>query len=59
MKLGNVLKITRPTSEKGEDREEITELMAGGETMADLEASIEGYMESHVGDTPKVIELKR
>jgi simple sugar transport system ATP-binding protein len=40
-------------------REEITDLMAGGETMADLEASIEGYMESHEGHTPKVIELKR
>ncbi|WP_194097164.1 ATP-binding cassette domain-containing protein [Marivivens aquimaris] len=32
---------------KGEKtREEITDLMAGGETMADLEASIEGYAES-------------
>lgn len=40
---------------KGEKtREEITDLMAGGETMADLEASIEGYMESHDGHPPKV-----
>lgn len=38
---------------KGEKtREEITDLMAGGETMADLEASIEGYMESHQGHVP-------
>lgn len=38
---------------KGEKtREEITDLMAGGETMADLEASIEGYMESHEGHVP-------
>lgn len=33
-------------------REEITDLMAGGETMADLEASIDGYMESHQGHPP-------
>ncbi len=40
---------------KGEKtREEITDLMAGGETMADLEASIEGYMETHDGHPPKV-----
>ncbi|MCT4579097.1 ATP-binding cassette domain-containing protein [Donghicola sp.] len=40
---------------KGEKtREEITDLMAGGETMADLEASIEGYMETHEGHPPKV-----
>ena len=39
---------------KGEKtREEITDLMAGGETMADLEASIEGYMETHDGHPPK------
>ncbi|HTW27779.1 MAG TPA: ATP-binding cassette domain-containing protein [Acetobacteraceae bacterium] len=38
---------------KGEkSREEITDLMAGGETMAGLEASIEGYMESHEGHPP-------
>lgn len=38
---------------KGErTREEITDLMAGGETMADLEANIEGYMESHEGHPP-------
>jgi simple sugar transport system ATP-binding protein len=33
---------------KGErTREEITDLMAGGETMADLEAQIEGQMDAH------------
>jgi simple sugar transport system ATP-binding protein len=38
---------------KGErTREEITDLMAGGETMADLEAQIEGYMASHDGHPP-------
>ena len=38
---------------KGEKtREEITDLMAGGETMADLEATIEGYMETHEGHPP-------
>ena len=38
---------------KGErTREEITDLMAGGETMADLEAEIEGYMETHEGHVP-------
>jgi simple sugar transport system ATP-binding protein len=40
---------------KGEKtREEITDLMAGGETMADLEKSIEGYMASHDGHPPPV-----
>ncbi|MGB8815519.1 MAG: ATP-binding cassette domain-containing protein [Paracoccaceae bacterium] len=40
---------------KGErTREEITDLMAGGETMATLEATIEGYMESHDGHPPHV-----
>lgn len=39
-------------------REEITDLMAGGETMAALEAEIEVYMDTHEGhppptDTPK------
>ena len=35
---------------KGEKtREEITDLMAGGENMADLEAEIENYMETHEG----------
>jgi len=29
-------------------------LMAGGETMADLEANIEGYMEAHAGHPPPV-----
>ncbi|WP_226628699.1 ATP-binding cassette domain-containing protein [Alloyangia pacifica] len=33
-------------------REEIADLMAGGESMADLEASIEGYMETHEGHPP-------
>ena len=33
-------------------REEITDLMAGGETMATLESSIEGYMASHDGHAP-------
>ena len=33
-------------------REEITDLMAGGESMADLEASVEGYMEIHEGHPP-------
>ena len=38
---------------KGEKtREEITDLMAGGETMADLEAQIEGYMAEHGGHPP-------
>ena len=38
---------------KGEKtREEITDLMAGGETMANLEASVEGYMASHDGHPP-------
>lgn len=38
---------------KGEKtREEIADLMAGGESMADLEANIEGYMESHEGHVP-------
>lgn len=38
---------------KGEKtREEIADLMAGGESMADLEASIEGYMETHDGHVP-------
>jgi simple sugar transport system ATP-binding protein len=38
---------------KGEKtREEITDLMAGGESMASLEANLEGYMESHEGHPP-------
>ena len=38
---------------KGEKtREEIADLMAGGESMADLEANIEGYMEAHDGHPP-------
>jgi simple sugar transport system ATP-binding protein len=38
---------------KGEKtREEITDLMAGGASMASLEAEIEGYMASHSGHPP-------
>ncbi|KMK69012.1 ATP-binding cassette domain-containing protein [Puniceibacterium sp. IMCC21224] len=38
---------------KGErSREEITDLMAGGETMADLEAQIEGYAQAHSDNPP-------
>ena len=38
---------------KGEkSREEIADLMAGGESMADLEASIDGYMDTHDGHVP-------
>lgn len=38
---------------KGErSREEITDLMAGGASMANLEAEIEGYMASHEGHPP-------
>ncbi|GLP86808.1 ATP-binding cassette domain-containing protein [Tritonibacter mobilis] len=33
-------------------REEIADLMAGGESMADLEASIDGYMDTHDGHAP-------
>lgn len=33
-------------------REEIADLMAGEESMADLEANIEGYMETHDGHSP-------
>lgn len=40
---------------KGEkSREEITDLMAGGASMASLEAEIEGYMASHDGHPPPV-----
>lgn len=35
-------------------REEITDLMAGGETMATLEAEIEGYMAKHDGHPPQI-----
>lgn len=39
---------------KGEKtREEITDLMAGGETMAELEAQIDGYMATHDGHAPQ------
>ncbi|MEZ5670112.1 MAG: ATP-binding cassette domain-containing protein [Alphaproteobacteria bacterium] len=35
-------------------REAITDLMAGGEAMSELEAEIEGYMETHAGHPPPV-----
>jgi simple sugar transport system ATP-binding protein len=39
---------------KGEKtREEITDLMAGGESMSDLTAQIESYMETHDGHPPQ------
>ena len=42
---------------KGEKtREEITDLMAGGEAMADLEAEVEGYMQTHEGHPPSSAE---
>jgi simple sugar transport system ATP-binding protein len=41
---------------KGEkSREEITDLMAGGEHMAELEAEIESYMAIHEGHTPQIV----
>jgi simple sugar transport system ATP-binding protein len=41
---------------KGEkSREEITDLMAGGEHMAELEAEIEGYMATHEGHPPQLV----
>ncbi len=40
---------------KGEkSREEITDLMAGGEHMAELEAEIESYMATHEGHSPQI-----
>lgn len=40
---------------KGEKtREELSDLMAGGEHMAELEAEIEGYMVAHQGHPPQV-----
>ena len=45
---------------KGEkSREEITDLMAGGQNMADLEAEIESYMDTHEGHAPPVSELQK
>jgi len=42
---------------KGEkSREEITDLMAGGEHMAELEAEIEAYMAAHEGHAPPLAE---
>ncbi|MBL4626563.1 MAG: sugar ABC transporter ATP-binding protein [Roseicyclus sp.] len=41
---------------KGEKtREEIADLMAGGESMADLEANIDTYMETHDGHPPQPV----
>lgn len=41
---------------KGEKtREQIADLMAGGESMAELEANIDGYMETHGGHPPPPI----
>ena len=41
---------------KGEkSREEITDLMAGGEHMAELEAEIAGYMATHEGHPPAIV----
>lgn len=40
---------------KGEkSREEITDLMAGGEDMASLEAQLETYMDDHEGHPPQL-----
>ena len=45
---------------KGErTREEITDLMAGGEAMAELEAEIEAYQAAHGGHVPDPDELER
>jgi len=45
---------------KGErTREEITDLMAGGEAMAELEAEIESYQLAHEGHAPDPAELER
>jgi simple sugar transport system ATP-binding protein len=45
---------------KGErTREEITDLMAGGEAMAELEAEIEAYQLTHHGHAPDPAELER
>lgn len=41
---------------KGEkSREEITDLMAGGASMASLEAEIDGYMATHEGHPPRLL----
>ncbi|GHH80134.1 ATP-binding cassette domain-containing protein [Promicromonospora soli] len=45
---------------KGErTREEITDLMAGGEAMAELEAEIEAYQREHAGQVPDPAELEQ
>ena len=45
---------------KGErTREEITDLMAGGEAMAELEAELEAYQAAHHGHAPDPVELER
>ncbi|MEZ5448420.1 MAG: ATP-binding cassette domain-containing protein [Thiolinea sp.] len=42
---------------KGEKtREEITDLMAGGEAMSELESEIESYMDTHAGHAPAIEE---
>ena len=44
---------------KGEKtREEITDLMAGGEAMAGLEADIESYMDTHDGHVPPASQTR-
>jgi simple sugar transport system ATP-binding protein len=40
-------------------REEITDLMAGGEQMAELEAEIEAYQAAHEGRPPQVADLNQ
>jgi simple sugar transport system ATP-binding protein len=45
---------------KGErTREEITDLMAGGEAMAELEAELAGYQDSHDGHVPSPARLEK
>jgi simple sugar transport system ATP-binding protein len=45
---------------KGErTREEITDLMAGGEAMAELEAELDAYQRDHHGHVPDPVELER
>ena len=36
-------------------REEITDLMAGGEALADLDSHLDEYMESHEGHPPQPV----
>ena len=44
----------RPVSARARSREEITDLIAGGAHIAELEAEIEGYMVAHEGHPPHV-----